>query len=157
MKQTKSPSIVGLLLSELALLTFGATLLHSEDVIVTGCIDNHFNGCAPSCPANLGTTELYPRFSTADPAGADRSMTMFGITNTATWAVTPTLGSSTGVYRVYVSQGTTNTCPTDLVVKLVATSDCTLATTNYEGRTEILNHVLTLCTRTRILDPGQSL
>ena len=62
---------------------------------------------------------------------------MFGITNTATWAVTPTLGSSTGVYRVYVSQGTTNTCPTDLVVKLVATSDCTLATTNYEGRTEI--------------------
>ena len=62
---------------------------------------------------------------------------MFGITTNATWSVAPTLGSTQGTYRVYVSKGTTNSCPTDIVVKIVATRDCTLADTNHVAQTEI--------------------
>jgi hypothetical protein len=62
---------------------------------------------------------------------------MYGTTNTATWAVTPTLGTRAGVYRVYVSQGTTNTCSTDLHVKIVATAGCTLADLNQVPQTEV--------------------
>jgi len=62
---------------------------------------------------------------------------MFGITNTATWTVTPTLGTSPGAYRVYVSKGATVSCSPDIHVRLVATSGCTLADTNYAAQTEI--------------------
>ena len=137
MIQPKSTSFVGLLLVGLALFTFGAALLRAEDVIVTGCVGIGFNTCPPSCPDSLGTVTLDTSASAAIPAGAARSKTMFAITNTATWAVTPTLGTSNGVYKVYVSQGTTYNCPTDLIVKLVATTNCTLADLNYVGRTQI--------------------
>lgn len=131
------PPPARLLRAMLALVLFGAVSLHAEDIIVTGCVGSTFNQCPPSCPDKLGTMTLISAFSTAAPAGTNRSKTMFGITNTASWAVTPTLGSSPGVYRVYVSQGTTYNCPTDLHVKLVASSGCTLADTNYVGQTEI--------------------
>jgi hypothetical protein len=36
-----------------------------------------------------------------------------------------------------VSQGTIYNCPTDLIVKLVATTNCTLADLNYVGQTQI--------------------
>ena len=36
-----------------------------------------------------------------------------------------------------MSKGTTNSCPTDIVVKIVATRDCTLADTNHVAQTEI--------------------
>jgi hypothetical protein len=137
MKQGKSPSAVGLLLLGLALIPFSTTSLQAEDVIITGCIDDQFNGCPPSCPDSLGTSQLYSSASVAVPAGAARSKTMYAITNTATWAVTPTLGTSTGVYRVYVSQGTTNSCSTDIHVKIVATDGCTLADLNRVPQTEI--------------------
>ena len=137
MNQARLPFIVGLLHSGLALILFGTTSLQAEDVIVTGCIGSQFNGCPPSCPDSLGSTTLHSSYSTAVPLGAGRSKTMYAITNTATWAVTPTLGTSTGVYRVYVSQGTTNNCPTDIHVKIVATDGCTLADTNHVPRTEI--------------------
>ena len=137
MKQGKSPSVVGLLLSGLALISFGIPSLQAEDVIVTGCVDVGFNTCPPSCPDGLGTAQLHSSASAAVPAGAPRSKTMYATTNTATWAVTPTLGTSTGMYRVYVSQGTTNTCSTDLRVKLVAIDGCTLADLNQVPQTEI--------------------
>ena len=137
MIKPKSLTTIGLLLSGLALISLGPTLLQAEDVIVTGCVGSSFNGCPPSCPDSLGTTTLHSSYSTAVPAGAARSKTMYAITNTASWAVTPTLGISTGVYRVYVSQGTTNTCSTDLHVKLVATSGCTLADLNQVAQTEV--------------------
>lgn len=136
-RQSHCAPFVRLLLATLALLAFGANSLWAEDVIVTGCVGAAFNTCEPSCPANLGTTTLYSRYSTATPAGAPRSVTMFGITTNATWSVAPTLGSTQGAYRVYVSKGTTYLCPTDIVVKIVATRDCTLADTNYVAQTEV--------------------
>ncbi len=137
MIKPKSLSMIGLLLSGLAIISFGATFLQAEDVIVTGCVGSSFNGCPPSCPDSLGTVTLHSSYSTAVPSGAERSKTMFAITNTATWAVTPTLATSAGVYRVYVSQGTTNACATDIHVKLVATDGCTLADLNRVAQTEI--------------------
>jgi hypothetical protein len=137
MKQSKSPTIVGLLLAELALFTLGATLLPAEDVIVTGCVGSSFNTCPPSCPDSLGTAQLHNSASVAVPTGAARSETMFGVTTNATWAVTPTLGISTGSYRVYVSQGATYNCPTDIHVKIVATDGCTLADLNSVPQSEI--------------------
>jgi len=62
---------------------------------------------------------------------------MFGITNIATWTVTPTLASSPGAYRVYVSKGARVSCSQDIHVKIVATSGCILADTNYLPQTEI--------------------
>jgi hypothetical protein len=132
-----SPALAKILLAVLALLVSGAASLHAEDVIVTGCVGSERNPSPSSSPANLGTTTLHTSASIATPEGAGRSKTMFGITTTATWTITPTLGSSSGVYKVYVSQGTTYNCPTDLHVKIVATSGCTLADTNYVGQTEI--------------------
>jgi hypothetical protein len=139
MTQSKSHSLVGLPLLELALLTFVTPLLQAEDVIVTACVGSGFNSCPPSCAFDLGASGnyLYPGFSIAVPAGAARSMCVFGVTNTATWQVTPTLGTSTGVYRVYVSQADAYNCSTNLHVKLVATSGCTLADLSYVGQTQI--------------------
>ena len=137
MKHSKSPTIIGLFLSVLALISFVTTPIQAEDVIVTGCVDAGFNTCPPSCPDSLGTAQLYSSASVAVPAGAPRSETVYGMSTNATWAVTPTLGTSTGVYRVYVSQGTTYNCPTDIHVKLVATGGCTLADTNHVPTTEI--------------------
>jgi hypothetical protein len=125
-----SPSLAGLLLAVLALLASGTVSLHAEDVIVTGCVGAGLNTCEPSCPADLGTGTLSSTASTATPAGADRSRTMFSVTTNATWRVTPTLGIGSGAYRVYVSQGSTSSCPTDIHVKIVATSGCLLYDTN---------------------------
>jgi hypothetical protein len=129
---------VGLLLTLLALPAFDPVLLHAEDVIVTGCVGSTYNkDIAASCPANLGTSQLDTSESSATPQGAGRSKTMYGVTTTATWAITPTLGSSSGAYRVYVSRGTSYYSPPDLHVKIVATTNCTLADTNYVSQTEI--------------------
>jgi hypothetical protein len=125
------------LLAAVALFTFVTTLLHAEDVIVTGCVGSSFNFCPPSCPDSLGTTTLSSSASAAIPAGAPRSKTMFGIASTASWSVTPTLGTRTGAYRVYVSKAAAVSCSPDIHVKLVARSGCTLADTNYTPQTEI--------------------
>jgi hypothetical protein len=137
MPKKSSPPGSGPLLAALALFTFITNSLHAEDVIVTGCIGAVLNTCQPSCPADLGTMGLHSSFSTAVPAGAARSKTLYGTANTAAWWVTPTLASNPGVYRIYVSKGTTYNCPTDIVVKLVATSGCTLADTNYVAQSAI--------------------
>ena len=55
---------------------------------------------------------------------------MFGISASATWTVTPTLGASSGAYKVYVSKAGATDCPADLLVRIVATSGCTLYDTN---------------------------
>ena len=137
MPKKLSPPACGPLLAAVALFTFINNSLHAEDVIVTGCVGSSFNTCPPSCPDSLGTTVLLSSASEAIPAGAPRGKAMFGITNTAAWAVTPTLGTNPGAYRVYVSKGSTYNCPTDIVVKLVATSGCTLADTNYVAQSAI--------------------
>jgi hypothetical protein len=137
MNQNKPASHVVLLLSELAFLTFSAALLQAEDVIVTSCIDDQSNDCPPSCPYGADTMGLHSSASSAVPIGAGRSKTVFVSGTNAAWAVTPSLGTGTGVYRVYVSLGTTYNCPTDLMVKLVATTDCTLADLSYVGKAQI--------------------
>ena len=137
MPRNLSPPTSRPLLAAVALFAFITTSLRAEDVIVTGCVGSSFNACPPSCPNSLGTTTLSSSASAAIPAGAPRSKSMFGITNTATWAVTPTLGTSPGAYRVYVSKGATVSCSPDIHVRIVATSGCTLADTNYAAQTEI--------------------
>jgi hypothetical protein len=137
MPKKLSPPAGRPLLAALALFTFVSTPLRAEDVIVTGCIGAALNTCQPSCPADLGTLGFHSSFSTAVPEGVARSKTLYGTANTAAWWVTPTLASNPGVYRVYVSKGTTYNCPTDIVVKLVATSGCTLADTNYVAQSAI--------------------
>ena len=103
----------------------------AEDVIVTGCVGSGVNNCPPSCAADLGTATLHTSASSAVPAGAGRSTTLFGISELASWAVTPTLATSSGAYRIYVSQGTAYHCSTNIVVKLLVTSGGTLADTNF--------------------------
>jgi hypothetical protein len=75
--------------------------------------------------------------SAAVPAGAPRTKTVYGGGTNAAWAVTPILGTGSGVYRVYVSQGATYNCSTDIHVKIVATSGCALADLSYVGRTQM--------------------
>jgi hypothetical protein len=138
MHQTKFPSRGRLIPVLLALVALGARSLVAEDAFVTGCIGSAMNGCPPSCADKLGTSQLHTSASAALPQGDGRSKTMFGVTNTASWAVTPRLGTSSGAYRVYVSMGTTNECSTNIIVKIVATSGCTLADTNFVGQSEVL-------------------
>lgn len=124
------PLRASLRLAVLAFVAFGAASLRAEDVIVTGCVGSTYTGCPLSCPDSLGTMTLDSSYSTAVPAGANRSKTMFGTLTTSTWTVTPTLGTSSGSYKVYVSMGATYNCSADILVKIVASSGCTLADTN---------------------------
>ena len=137
MNYSKSPSFVGPFLLVLVLFTFGHTPLQAEDVIVTSCVGAVQNTCLPSCPYDFDATGLFPVASAAVPSGGNRSQSVYGRGTNGNWAVTPTLGTSTGVYRVYVSQGATYNCSPDIHVKLAATSGCTLADLSYVGRTQI--------------------
>jgi hypothetical protein len=137
MNQTITSSLVSLLLSALALATFSSTSLQAEDVIVTSCVGDSLRSCEQSCCYNLDTFGYYAVVSAAIPAGEPRTKTVYGSGTNAAWDVTPSLGIGTGAYRVYVSQGATYNCSTDIHVKLVATSGCTLADLNYVGRTQI--------------------
>jgi hypothetical protein len=131
-KQPSSPSFARLLLAVLALLALDTVSLQAEDVIVTSTLDwiGTANSCPPSCCDNLGTTTTSSTYSTATPAGIAPRKTRFGVSSLATWAVTPTLACSASAYKVYVSKGTTGSCPTDILVRIVATSGCTLFDTN---------------------------
>ena len=124
------PPSARLLLAVLGLVAFGAVSLQAEDVIVTGCVGDVTNSYPPSLGSNLGGGTLSGWVSTATPAGAARNKTMFGISASATWTVTPTLGTSPGAYKVYVSKGTDSSCPSDIHVKILATSGCLLYDTN---------------------------
>ena len=122
------------LLTLLALFVFGPISLQAEDVIVTATVDadGTLNSCPPSCCTNLGTTTTTAYYSTAIPAGnapAPRK-SRYAKSELATWTVTPTLGTSSGAYKVYVSKGTSEQCPLNILVKIVATSGCDLYDTN---------------------------
>ncbi len=121
-----------LLLALLALVAPQAVLLQAEDVIITACPDTSgaVTPCPPSCCSNLGISTLSAWYSKAIPAGVAPRKSRFGIFSGATWTVTPTLGTSPGAYRVYVSKDAANDCPTDLIVRIVATSGGTLYDTN---------------------------
>lgn len=127
-----------LLPATLILLAHCAAQVHAEDVIVTSCVGAGFNTCTPSCVADLGAGGLHTSASSAVPAGAPRSATVFATSTAATWAVTPSLSNSVGAYRVYVSQGTAYNCSTNIQVKLTAMSGCSLADTNFVPQTEII-------------------
>ncbi len=132
MCKSSCPPSARLVLAMLPVLVFSAVSLRAEDVIVTATIDANgtTNSCPPSCCANLGTTTLSSWYSTATPAGVAPRKSRYGISASATWTITPTLGTSSGAYKVYVSKGAAADCPPDLLVKIVATSGCTLYDTN---------------------------
>lgn len=137
MNQGKPRSIVGPLLSGLALISFNTTSLQAEDVFVTSYVGDTLNSCTPSCPYDLDTMGSYGTVSSAVPSGPARTKTVYGSGTNAAWAVTPRLSTSTGAYRVYVSQGTAYNCSSDLHVRIVATTGCTLADLNHVGQTQI--------------------
>ena len=132
MRACSSNLSIRLSLTLLAFLAFGISALRAEDVIVTACIDNSgtTNTCPPSCCVNLGTTTLSPSCSTATPAGIYPRNSRIGISASATWILTPTLGTSSGAYKVYVSKCAATGCPADIIVRVVATSGCTMYDTN---------------------------
>src|ERR1035437_1442183 len=139
MYTSKSPPPVRLLLAVLALLAFGAASLHAEDVIVTSCTDGSgtLRSCPPSCLIGLGSTTTTSPYSTATPAGVAPRKAAFAIVSTASWEIEPTL-SQTGIgYKVYVSKGTTGSCPSDLIVNFTAVSGCGLADTNGAAQTSV--------------------
>jgi hypothetical protein len=140
MYKFKSPPLVTLLLAVLALLAFGAVSLHAEDVIVTGTIDGSgtLRSCPPSCPANLGTTVTSSSYSTAVPAGVSPRKTVICMSNAGTWEVEPTVASTGGGYKVYVTKGTTGSCPADLLINITNISGCTLYDTNGVAQTSII-------------------
>jgi len=131
MKSLYSPS-AGLLLAVLAFVAFGAVPLQAEDVIVTACSNDSgaLTPCPPSCCANLGTSTTSAWYSTATPAGIAPRKSRYANSSLATWTITPTLGTTSGAYKVYVSKGAASDCSADLVVRIVATSDCALYDTN---------------------------
>jgi hypothetical protein len=106
--------------------------LQAEDVIVTATIDasGTTNSCPPSCCANLGTSTTSAWYSTATPAGTAPRKSRYANSSLATWTITPTLGTSSGAYKVYVSKGAATDCSADILVRIVAASDCTLYDTN---------------------------
>jgi hypothetical protein len=137
MNQSRFTSLHRVPLAGLVLLTVGTAPLPAEDAFVTSFVGSSLNDCPPSCPYSLDAMDYYGTVSSAVPSGPARSMTVYGRGTNAAWAVTPTLTTSPGAYRVYVSQGATNNCSIDLHIKIVATSGCTLADTNYNGQTQI--------------------
>jgi len=139
MYKSKSPPLLSLLLAVLVLLAFGAVSLQAEDVIVTGTTDGSgtLRGCPPSCLIGLGTTTTSSTYSTATPAGISPRKTAFAMVSTATWEIEPTVTTTGGSYRVYVSKGTTASCPTDLVVNFTAVSGCSLYDTNGVAQTSV--------------------
>jgi hypothetical protein len=120
------------LLAMLALVAFDSASVQAEDVIVTATIDGSgtTNTCPPSCCDNLGTSTTTAYYSTAIPAGIAPRKSRYANSRLATWTVMPLLGSTSGAYKVYVSKGTSISCPSDIHVKIVATSGCLLYDTN---------------------------
>ncbi len=132
MREFSSVPSVRLLLAVLAPLALGPVSPRAEDIIVTSTLDSSgtLTPCPPSCCDNLGTTTTSATYSTAVPAGIAPRKTRFGVSTNATWTVTPNLTCTGGTYKVYVTKGTTGSCPTDIHVNIVATSGCTLYDTN---------------------------
>jgi hypothetical protein len=89
--------------------------LQAEDVYLT----TGGSGCPACCPYDLGTGNHSLYLSGA--CTNVRTYSMFGITNTAVWPVRPTLASSNGTYRVFVTKGRADDCSTNIIVNLAAT------------------------------------
>ena len=114
-----SPPVSTRLLAALAMIALSATALWAEDAYVTGWLGTLFNVCPPSCPINIGTHSQASIFSAACPVSRDHSV--YSTTTTASWVVTPTLTNSAGVYKIFVTKGTSTSCPADLMVSMTTT------------------------------------
>ena len=138
MYKSTSPPLVTLFLAVLALVAIGAASLHADDVPITATVDasGTLNSSPPSTLANLGTTTTSATYSTAIPAGIAPRKSAFAIQTSATWDLQPTL-ANTGGYKVYVSKGTTASCPTTITVDVTAVSGCALYDTNGNAATTV--------------------
>ena len=125
-----SPPLAGLLFAILVLLAFNVVSLHAENVYLTTGGDN----CSSCCPYNLGTAGHSLYLSAA--CTNSRAYSMFGITNTAAWLLRPTLASSNGAYRIFVTKGRADDCSLDIIVNMSATGG-TLADTNGTAQTTV--------------------
>ena len=99
-----------------------ATTLQAEDAYVTSCIGTvTLNSCPPSCPINRGTATLTSSVSSA-PGPATRDRACFAVSTSASWQVTPTLLQSSGVYKIYITKGTSGNGSPNLVVSMTTTN-----------------------------------
>jgi hypothetical protein len=125
-----SPPPAPLLLAVLALIALGAASLHAEDVYIT----TGANNCPPSCPYGLGTSTHSPNISAA--CQVPRTYSVFGILDTATWKVTPTLANSHGTYKILVTKGPASDCSTNIIVNMTTTGGA-MADANGTAQTNV--------------------
>jgi len=78
------------------------------------------------------------------PAGIAPRKSIYTTVTTANWEVEPTAGNPSALatdnnpgYKVYVTKGTTGSCPSDLVMRITAVSGCALYDTNGVAQTQI--------------------
>ena len=152
----------GLLLAVLALFTSEAQSLRAEDVYVTGWAGTAMNYCPPSCPYNLGTSTRSTSVSIACPVPRDR--TVFGAATNAAWAVTPTLTNYPGAYRIFVTKGTSTSCPADLLVQVTAaggdladasgTAQTSFPTTAFQGTNSVNSWTLVGYLTNKVAQPS---
>ena len=115
----QSHSAAGRLVTALAILAFAAASLTAEDVYVTSGLTGRINDCPPSCPYDLGTSDHSSYHSAV--CSISRNWSKFGIATTATWKITPTLASSNGTYKVFVTKGRAGDCSPDIIVNMTTT------------------------------------
>ena len=120
-----SHSPAGRLFAVLAILTLSAAAVLAEDVCVTSYVSTGMNTCDHSCPYNLGTgdhSSLYHSIACTN----SRNSSVYGTATTATWKVTPTLATSNGIYKIFITKGRATDCSPDIIVS-VATTDGALS------------------------------
>jgi hypothetical protein len=141
------------LLSVLSALALGALPLYAEDVFVVtslGSASANNTPCPPSCYTGTVSASGSSSYSTATPAPpVSPRRSRFGVADGCSWSVqpddyVPSTGSSQGtaplhspgVYKIYVTKGTTGSCSTDILVNMTATGGA-LADTNGVAQTTV--------------------
>ncbi len=141
------------LLSVLAAFAFGASTLQAEDIFVMTSLGGVAANNTPSPPSSYtgsvsaSGSSAYSSPSPAIPVSPRRSR--FGFADGCSWSVQPDdylpiYGNSEGtaplhspgVYRIYVTKGTTGSCSADLIVNMTATGGA-LADTNGISQTSV--------------------
>jgi hypothetical protein len=116
--QTRKNGPTRKLLSLFTLSVFVLSSMRAEDVYVSSFVGATQTGCPPSC-AVTGTSTTTTTVSSA-PGVPTRSRALIGVVNPEYWHVTPTLAQSVGVYKIYITKGTSGNGSPNLVVAMTA-------------------------------------
>jgi hypothetical protein len=123
MKCRLNTTSAGRLSKALTILLLGIIPAMAETVVVTAYQGTNYPAdltpCPPSCTTGAVSEFGSSSYSTALSSPVRRSR--FGYGTNATWSVTPTLGSSSSVYQIYVTRPSASSS-SDLVVSLTVTN-----------------------------------